>query len=188
MIQAIFRNQTPCSIAASLESACGARELRIHWSTLSTKLMVSTAHQVNQIPAETHYIGPSLSDADPCTCNSVTYSLVEACGGCQARSFILPFAQWKVNCTQAQVGSIGESVFDVTFLPSRPLTLARRTPRFPSLLLPPGVEIPSWAKLNISEVSWLTLRIFEEAHQIHKAFDPDAARGEFVFLDESIYR
>jgi len=187
MIQAIFRNQTPCSIAASLESACGARELRIHWSTLSTKLMVSAAHQVNQIPAGTHYTGPFLSDANPCTCNSVTYSLVEACGGCQNRPFILPFALWKFNCTQDQVGSIGESVFDVTFLPSRPLTFARRTPRFPSLL-PSGVEIPSWAKLNISEVSWLTLRILEEAHQIHKAFNPDAARGEFVFPGKSIYR
>jgi len=67
------------------------------------------------------------------------------------------------------------------------MTFARRTPRFP-VSLPSGAEVPSWAKLNISEVSWLTLRILEEAHQTHKAFDPDAARGEFAFPDKFIYR
>jgi len=47
--QAIYKNQTPCLIAAFLESACGVCELRIHWSTLSTNLTVSIAHSINQI-------------------------------------------------------------------------------------------------------------------------------------------
>jgi len=94
---------------------------------------------------------------------------------------MISFAAWNFNCTPAQVGSIGESVFDVTFLLSRPLTFVRQTPRF-SAPLPSEVEIPPWAKLNISGVSWLTLRIIEKAHQTHKVFDPTAAQGDFVFM------
>ena len=43
IIQAIYHNQTPCSIAALFESACGTRELRIRWSMPFTDLTVSNS-------------------------------------------------------------------------------------------------------------------------------------------------
>ncbi|KAF8163454.1 hypothetical protein B0H34DRAFT_324144 [Crassisporium funariophilum] len=71
--------QTPCLVAAYLESLCG----------------VPTS--VDSIPPGTHYLGPNFADADPCRCSSVTYSMVSACGGCQGRSFS-NWTTWSQNC------------------------------------------------------------------------------------------
>lgn len=57
-----------------------------------------SAALVNAIPPDTHYIGPSVADADGCHCSSVTYSVVSACAGCQQRSY-LNWTTWSYNCT-----------------------------------------------------------------------------------------
>lgn len=108
------RNQTPCLVAAYLESACSGRP-----------------HQVNGIPPDTHYIGPISSDADACQCNTVTYSLVQACGGCQNRSQFISFTQWANNCPQEAIVPVGQ---------------------FPRAF-PDAVEVLSWAELNISQTN-----------------------------------
>ncbi|KAF9454635.1 hypothetical protein P691DRAFT_806804 [Macrolepiota fuliginosa MF-IS2] len=101
------RGQTPCLVGAFLESACGA----------------STS--VDQVPPGNHYIGPDLTRATPCLCNSVTYSLISACGGCQNRTFI-DYATWIQNCVNVV-----------------------KTTQYPDTI-PNVTEVPSWAFLNIS--------------------------------------
>ncbi|KAJ6502358.1 hypothetical protein C8R45DRAFT_617223 [Mycena sanguinolenta] len=85
-------NQTPCLVAAFLESVCQGGFA-----------------EVNSIPVGTHYIGPSASDASLCQCSTVTYSLVSACGGCQNRTFI-SWADWAVNCTDVEVAQFLQTV------------------------------------------------------------------------------
>ncbi|KAF9013969.1 hypothetical protein BDQ17DRAFT_1341829 [Cyathus striatus] len=92
-------HQTPCLVAAYLESAC---------STLS--------FQVNSIPEGTHYTGPSFEDANPCICSSVTYSLVSACGGCQGRNFT-DWNTWINNCPSVTFTTFPKPISDGTGVP-----------------------------------------------------------------------
>lgn len=103
------RGQTPCLVAAFLESSCSG-----------------TPHDVNQVPPGHHYIGPISTEADLCACNSVTYSLVEACGLCQGQTQLISYSDWTLNCrTTLQIGQFPKTIPDV-------------------------IELPSWASLNIS--------------------------------------
>ncbi|KAJ7172288.1 hypothetical protein C8R46DRAFT_1085410 [Mycena filopes] len=77
------KNQTPCLVAAYLESVCEGPV------------------EVNSIPAGNHYSGPAASNGTQlCLCSTVTYSLISACGGCQTRNFI-SWTDWSANCPQA---------------------------------------------------------------------------------------
>jgi hypothetical protein len=67
-----------------------------HFDTIPLRLPVA---EVNSIPVGTHYIGPSPTNATPCQCSTVTYSLVSACGGCQERNF-LSWTDWAANCRE----------------------------------------------------------------------------------------
>ncbi|KAF9469205.1 hypothetical protein BDZ94DRAFT_1243948 [Collybia nuda] len=73
-------HQTPCLVAAYLESACSVQP-----------------QEVNEIPPGNHYLGPQFVQADACKCSTVTYSLISACGGCQNRTFT-SWANWSLNC------------------------------------------------------------------------------------------
>ncbi|KAJ7632801.1 hypothetical protein FB45DRAFT_913538 [Roridomyces roridus] len=77
-------NQTPCLVAAFLESVCEGPV------------------EVNTIPTGNHYLGPTLADADLCRCSTVTYSLISACAVCQNRTF-LSWTDWSHNCSQVEV-------------------------------------------------------------------------------------
>lgn len=44
-------------------------------------------YTIDPLPANTHYIGPWVADANPCECNTVTYSMISACGVCQNRTY-----------------------------------------------------------------------------------------------------
>jgi len=101
------QNQTPCLVAAFLESVC------------------QTPSEVNSIPPNNHYLGPSAADATLCLCSTVTYSLVSACAGCQGRSF-LNWTDWSANCSQVEV---------TTFLQP----------------IPSQVVVPAWAYLNVTQ-------------------------------------
>ncbi|CAK5277655.1 unnamed protein product [Mycena citricolor] len=97
---------TPCLVAAWLESVClGPTE-------------------VDAIPANTHYIGPSTSTANLCLCSTVTYSLISACGACQNRTYT-SWTNWTLNCATIQVGTFLEPV-------------------------PSQVVVPAWAYLNVT--------------------------------------
>ncbi|KAJ7046998.1 hypothetical protein C8F04DRAFT_217306 [Mycena alexandri] len=79
------KNQTPCLVAAYLESVCDGPV------------------EVNSIPAGTHYAGPTVTNATQlCLCSTVTYSLISACGGCQTRTFTT-WTDWSANCPQVEV-------------------------------------------------------------------------------------
>ncbi|KAJ7775080.1 hypothetical protein B0H16DRAFT_1509459 [Mycena metata] len=79
------KNQTPCLVAAYLESVCDGPV------------------EVNSIPAGTHYAGPTVTNATQlCLCSTVTYSLISACGGCQNRIFTT-WTDWSANCPQVEV-------------------------------------------------------------------------------------
>jgi len=71
--------QTPCLVAAYLESACG------------------TPTMIPAVPVGNHYLGPNAAQADPCRCSTVTYSAISACAGCQDRTYI-DWLTWSLNC------------------------------------------------------------------------------------------
>ncbi|KDR73492.1 hypothetical protein GALMADRAFT_251200 [Galerina marginata CBS 339.88] len=83
--------QTPCLVAAYLESLCG----------------VPTS--VDSIPNGTHYLGPTNSQQDPCKCSSVTYSMVSACGGCQGRTF-QNWTTWDQFCIGPEVSTFPKMI------------------------------------------------------------------------------
>ena len=68
--------------------------------------------EVPAVPAGNHYLGPNASDADPCRCSSVTYSMISACAGCQDRTYI-DWITWSQNCT-----TVSNSVFEFIHLNS----------------------------------------------------------------------
>ncbi|KAJ7087849.1 hypothetical protein C8R44DRAFT_29178 [Mycena epipterygia] len=85
------QNQTPCLVAAFLESVCEGPV------------------EVNTIPDSTHYTGPFLDDATLCRCSTVTYSLISACGACQNRTFI-SWTDWAANCSHVEVGQFLQTI------------------------------------------------------------------------------
>ncbi|KAF4615517.1 hypothetical protein D9613_002753 [Agrocybe pediades] len=100
------KGQTPCLVAAYLESQCGAPSI------------------VNAIPVETHYLGPTFGQQNPCLCSTVTYSTISACGGCQGRTF-QNWTTWSQFCVNTDIA------------------------KFPRPL-PDAVEVPIWAMINVT--------------------------------------
>jgi len=54
---------------------------------------------VPALPTGNHYLGPNASQVTPCTCSSVTYSMISACAGCQDRIYI-DWITWSQDCTE----------------------------------------------------------------------------------------
>jgi len=98
--------QGPCTTAGYLAAECGDGQFTIP-----------------QLGAGNHYTGPT-SD-DKCQCNTVVYSLISACAGCQKGTW-LTFDQWTANCSSS--GS--QSTF--------PEAITNST------------RVPAWAFLNVS--------------------------------------
>ncbi|KAG5724004.1 hypothetical protein E4T56_gene11236 [Termitomyces sp. T112] len=78
------RKQTPCLVAAYLETVCTPDQ----------------PVSVPSLPAGNHYLGPDFIHANICICNVVVYSLISACGGCQDRNFTT-WGNWSLNCPQS---------------------------------------------------------------------------------------
>ncbi|KAK7020457.1 hypothetical protein R3P38DRAFT_1214407 [Favolaschia claudopus] len=94
------KNQTPCLVAAFLESVCQG------------------AVQVNSIPVGTHYRGPAPTNATLCLCSTPVYSLISACGGCQDRNFI-SWTEWAANCPQGwKLSRFLQAIPDEVVVPS----------------------------------------------------------------------
>ncbi|KAJ6525642.1 hypothetical protein B0H19DRAFT_585578 [Mycena capillaripes] len=86
------KNQSPCLVAAFLESVCEGRPV-----------------EVDTIPEGNHYTGPPSADATLCRCSTVTYSLISACGGCQNRTFV-NWTDWAASCPQVEVAHFLQTV------------------------------------------------------------------------------
>ncbi|CAA7271566.1 unnamed protein product [Cyclocybe aegerita] len=103
------RNNSPCEVASSLLAVCNGGP-----------------YPVDALPDASHYIGPTLDNANPCQCNTVVYSLMSACAACQGRTY-LSWSVWSANCVTVYINE------------------------FPAPL-PPGVFVPGWAYLDIKTV------------------------------------
>jgi len=91
--------QTPCLVAAQLESLC------------------SGSVPVNAIPVGTHYLGPTFAAATSCVCSTVTYSVISACGGCQNRTFT-SWGNWSVNCPYVEITTFPKPIPPAVEVPS----------------------------------------------------------------------
>ncbi|KAF9013967.1 hypothetical protein BDQ17DRAFT_1418909 [Cyathus striatus] len=101
------QNKSPCEVASSLLAICN-----------------NNVYEVLALPDQSHYQGPSISDANPCQCNTVTYALMSACGACQGRTY-LSWSSWSANCPNVSIG-----VFPTN--------------------LPTGILVPGWAYENVT--------------------------------------
>ncbi|KAJ7120501.1 hypothetical protein C8R43DRAFT_83195 [Mycena crocata] len=117
------KQQTPCLVAAYLESTCQGRKSLAFRMSCSDRTI--SAVGVNAIPEQTHYEGPSALNATLCSCSTVTYSLISACGACQGRRFG-NWTEWASNCPQVEVAQFLQAI-------------------------PAEVVVPSWAYLNVTE-------------------------------------
>jgi hypothetical protein len=104
------KQQNPCLVAAYLETTC-----------------LGQPYIIPAIPAGTHYIPPTAATANPCLCNTVYYSLISACGGCQGRTYS-NWTAWSGNCSQIFVTKFPRDI-------------------------PPATEVPTWAYLNVTETN-----------------------------------
>ncbi|KAF8911956.1 hypothetical protein CPB84DRAFT_1957623 [Gymnopilus junonius] len=101
------QGQTPCQVASSLLAICN-----------------NATFPVEPLPDSSHYLGPSLQDANACQCSTVTYSLMSACGACQGRTY-LSWSVWSEDCPTVYISSFPEP-------------------------LPAGVAVPGWAYLDVT--------------------------------------
>ncbi|KZV73403.1 hypothetical protein PENSPDRAFT_648938 [Peniophora sp. CONT] len=101
-------HQSPCTMAAYAIAACNGGAANI--TALQTPFSV--------------YTGPTnTSDAaDACKCNTVSYSLISACAGCQGAQW-LPFSTFVTNCS----ATIPKGQFA------------------PGIDIPAGTAFPAWA-------------------------------------------
>jgi len=99
--------QSPCLVSAYLEGSC----LTGHWT-------------VPALPAQQAYNGPSTGQANICTCSTVTYSTMSACGACQTGIFI-SWGSWANNCG-ASLKTVG------AFAPT----------------IPANTSVPAWAFID----------------------------------------
>lgn len=86
------QNQSPCQVAASLLTVCnGSRMCNGLWLRIIATQVTHNfilAFPVLSLPANSEYVGPTLQGANPCQCNTVTYSLMSACGACQGQDYV----------------------------------------------------------------------------------------------------
>lgn len=76
------RGQSPCTVAAYLDSACQPQP--------------SDAY-IQALDPGAHYV-LTQSAASECFCNTVFYSIISACAVCQGNDY-LPWTTWRTNCT-----------------------------------------------------------------------------------------
>ncbi|KAH9939080.1 uncharacterized protein BXZ73DRAFT_99756 [Epithele typhae] len=110
------KGQNPCLVVSWLLTPCNSPADSV----------------VGPLGPEEHYVGPiaTSTSATPCKCNTVYYSMIQACAACQGLSaFSQPWPTWSMNCTDPYAKAvIGQY----------------------SLKIPPGTSIPSWAYLDIT--------------------------------------
>ena len=86
-------NQNPCEVAAYLQSTCSQGSECFSFFQIPRPALYENdcitssslpAFTVPALPVGFQYSGPTAQGGDDlCKCNTVTYSLLSACGGCQ---------------------------------------------------------------------------------------------------------
>ena len=97
-------NQSPCQTAAYLAAQCNnGRTFILIYVARENLIDTSPEYTIQQIPQGSHYTGPSGSDdGDICRCNSVYYSLISACVGCQKGVWIPYVLVPGISCLDSQ--------------------------------------------------------------------------------------
>ncbi|KAH7913750.1 hypothetical protein BJ138DRAFT_1124146 [Hygrophoropsis aurantiaca] len=103
--------QSPCVVASYLQAPC-------HPNGANITALVNSTYE---------YTPPTT--VTPCECNTVTYSLISACGGCQGATWVT-WDYWTLNCS----GSTSNQQYP------RPL--------------PSGTAVPAWAYLALTNGTW----------------------------------
>jgi len=103
--------QNPCVIAGYLEDAC---------------VTTGGLWNIPALPYGESYVGPGTAQATYCTCSSVSYSLVSACGACQSELWI-PWSSWRENCS-ASIVTVGQWPLNI----------------------PQGTAVPAWAFQDVA--------------------------------------
>jgi len=126
--------QNPCTVAAYLLSTCNGGSFTI-----------------NALPNGGHYTGPTGADNnDLCECNTVTYSLLSACDGCQGEAW-LTYSSFVSNCTRLM------------------------TPKtFPNPV-PSGTSVPYWALIDVTGTG-----IFDPLRAALVGDAPESGPGTYV--------
>ncbi|KAI0250333.1 hypothetical protein BJV78DRAFT_590711 [Lactifluus subvellereus] len=106
--------QSPCTVAAYLMATCN-----------------QGAFSIAPLGPGYSYIGPNgVDDGNLCKCNTVAYSLLSACDGCQQETWIT-WSQYSFNCTKT---------FPVSSFPNP---------------VPSGTRVPQWALCDVTpENNW----------------------------------
>ncbi|KAL0946690.1 hypothetical protein HGRIS_012877 [Hohenbuehelia grisea] len=100
------RKQSPCVVASYLLGTCSDQP-----------------YNVEALPENSHYSGPTLATANSCQCSTVVYSLLSACGECQNRT-IQSWSTWTTNCPHVDISTFAEPI-------------------------PAGTKIPGWAYFDV---------------------------------------
>jgi len=118
------KSQSPCLVAAYLESACSdGSESFIHsiyapYIVLCyTLLIIPLDWEVPELPEGAHYSGPTKLQVNPCQCSTVTYSMISACSICQNRTES-PWSSWSLNCTTTYSQNFTEAIPADTAVPA----------------------------------------------------------------------
>ncbi|KAG7447976.1 uncharacterized protein BT62DRAFT_745857 [Guyanagaster necrorhizus] len=101
-------SQDPCTVASSLLGVCDGG-----------------TYDIQSLPDQSHYLGPSIDGANPCQCNTVSYSLISACAACQNRTYE-QWSLWRVNCASVDIGGFPDPI-------------------------PEGTHVPGWAYLDVTK-------------------------------------
>ncbi|KLO10748.1 hypothetical protein SCHPADRAFT_504622 [Schizopora paradoxa] len=124
--------QSPCQVFSNLMTAC---------------LSPTAPFPVPEL-SDSSYSIPS-GGANPCACNTVTYSMMSACSVCQNEAQVLPsYTTWSQSCNAAQVNN--------------------GNLRFPANI-PSGTSIPSWA-FNSLDVNNNFVFALAETHTASDSF------------------
>ncbi|KAI9446125.1 hypothetical protein H4582DRAFT_531731 [Lactarius indigo] len=107
--------QAPCSTAGYLAAQCTS----------------NGQFTIPQLAVGNHYTGPSGdTDNSICQCNTVLYSLISACAGCQKGTW-LSYNEWTANCnSRAAMSTFPQSISNTTRVPA--WAFLNVTVRFPS--------------------------------------------------------
>lgn len=93
-----IKNQSPCLVAAYLQSVCSGG-----------------LYTVQSLSPSTQYTGPWLGQANDCECNTPTYCLLSACSICQNATYV-SWSSWSSNCSTVYTG-YPESIPNGTAIP-----------------------------------------------------------------------
>ncbi|EMD31346.1 hypothetical protein CERSUDRAFT_119912 [Gelatoporia subvermispora B] len=135
------RNQSPCQVSAYLIAPC---------------LDDPSDAFVDSLPPGFHYVTPQGASVNPCDCNTVIYSTMQACAACQSRP-VQPWSTWETNCTGPGIQEYPE--------------------QFSS-----GTSVPAWAYLDVVEEDSFDVNT---AQQVASEGIPDATSGNLTGISST---